>query len=572
MTDTGRLLTELRSIVGHRHVLTDPAATREYRTGYRFGSGCAAAVVKPGSLVEQWRVVKACVATDAIVIMQAANTGLTGGSTPEGDDYDRCVVIVNTMRLSGVHLIDDGRQVVCLPGATLYQLERVLEPLKREPHSIIGSSCIGASVIGGICNNSGGSLVRRGPAFTEMALFGRLDEHGEFRLVNHLGIRLGIEPETVLDRLERGNFKASDVEHDPSQRASDQDYVEHVRDIDADTPARYNADARRLFEGSGSAGKLILFAVRLDTFLKDDDVAVFYVGTNDPADLTSIRRHILREFAALPVAGEYMHRTAFDIAKTYGKDIFLAVRYLGTSRLPALFGVKARIDAIAARLKIGKHGVSDRILQKLSKVFPRHLPKRLTQYRDRYEHHLMLKMCGDGVGEARTYLASLFPTARGDFFECTAEEGAKAFLHRFAAAGAAVRYRLVHSDTVEDIVALDVALPRNEREWVENLPPEFNGAILQKLYYGHFFCHVFHQDYVVAKGHDPSALEHDLWQLLDRRRAEYPAEHNVGHLYPAKRSLVEFYRGLDPCNQFNPGIGRTSKRRDWHAQNGTNHP
>jgi D-lactate dehydrogenase len=39
---------------------------------------------------------------------------------------------------------------------------------------VIGSSCIGASVIGGICNNSGGSLVQRGPAYTEMSLFARL--------------------------------------------------------------------------------------------------------------------------------------------------------------------------------------------------------------------------------------------------------------------------------------------------------------------------------------------------------------------------------------------------------------
>jgi hypothetical protein len=32
----------------------------------------------------------------------------------------------------------------------------------------------------------------------------------------------------------------------------------------------------------------------------------------------------------------------------------------------------------------------------------------------------------------------------GDFFECTPDEGEKAFLHRFAAAGAAIRYRAIH--------------------------------------------------------------------------------------------------------------------------------
>jgi len=34
---------------------------RRYRTGNRFGTGKALAVVRPGSLVEQWRVLKSCV-------------------------------------------------------------------------------------------------------------------------------------------------------------------------------------------------------------------------------------------------------------------------------------------------------------------------------------------------------------------------------------------------------------------------------------------------------------------------------------------------------------------------------
>ena len=37
------------------------------------------AVVRPGNLVQQWRVLQACVDAGKIVIMQAANTGLTGG-------------------------------------------------------------------------------------------------------------------------------------------------------------------------------------------------------------------------------------------------------------------------------------------------------------------------------------------------------------------------------------------------------------------------------------------------------------------------------------------------------------
>jgi len=76
------------------------------------------------------------------------------------------------------------------------------------------------------------------------------------------------------------------------------------------------------------------------------------------------------------------------------------------------------------------------------------------------------------------------------------------------------------------------------------------------LYYGHFFCHVFHQDYLLKKGADVQAFEQALLHSLDARGAEYPAEHNVGHIYWAKPSLAAFYRSLDPCNRFNPGIGQ----------------
>ena len=562
--DNAHFIARLAAIVGKRQVLTSPERTRRYRSGFRFGSGRALAVVRPGTLVEQWRVLKECVAANKIVIMQAANTGLTGGSTPDGDDYDRDVVIVSTMRMAKLHLIDEGRQVICFPGTTLDQLEKALRPLGREPHSVIGSSCIGASVLGGICNNSGGSLIQRGPAFTQMALYARVDEAGELHLINHLGVQLGNDPETILDRLERQAYDAADIDHDPDRLCSDHEYAHHVRDIEADSPARFNADARRLFEASGSAGKITLFAVRLDTFAKEGETKVFYVGTNDTAELTALRRHMLANLPNLPVSAEYMHRDAFDVAAEYGKDMFLAIQYLGTDRLPALFALKARFDMLARRLRFLPRDLSDRLMQALGRLFPSHLPQRMTDYRNRYEHHLMLKVTGPGIEATRRHLASVFPSAKGDFFECAPEEGQKAFLHRFAAAGAAVRYRAMHRETVEDIVALDIALKRNERDWFEILPDEVAAPILIKMYYGHFFCHVFHQDYIVRKGHDPIELEHRMWKLLDERGAEYPAEHNVGHLYQAKPVLKDFYRNLDPSNCLNPGIGQTSKRQHWH--------
>ncbi|AOH86751.1 D-lactate dehydrogenase [Sphingomonas panacis] len=551
------LLGALRHAVGGGHVLTGDAETHRFRTGYRFGTGPALAVVRPGSLIELWRVAQAVVEAGAILIPQASNTGLTGGSTPDGDGYDRPVVIVSMRRIAGVHLVRGGAQVVCLPGATLDVLEKTLAPLGREPHSVIGSSCIGASVLGGVCNTSGGALVRRGPAFTELALYARVDADGRLELVNHLGVELGDTPEEILMRLERGDF----AEVQEGGRASDHDYARHVRAIDADTPARFNADPGRLFEASGSAGHVVVFAVRLDTFPKEAGTEVFYIGSNDPADLTRLRREMLAGDLPLPIAGEYLHRDAFVLTERYGRDTFLAIRYLGTARLPALFRWKDRVDGWFRRL--GLRDVADKALQAATRLGPSHLPKRLTDYRDRFEHHLMLRVASADTTATEALLAHVLGEGRGAFFRCDKAEGDAAFMHRFAAAGAAVRYRAVHAREVADIVALDIALRRNDTDWFETLPPELDAAIAHTFYYGHFFCHVFHQDYVIRKGHDPLAIEHRMWALLDARGAEYPAEHNVGHLYPAKPALAAHYRALDPTNSFNPGIGQTSKRAHW---------
>ena len=560
---TQNLLETLRHIVGAKYVITDPSKTERYRTGYRFGTGNAIAVVRPTTLWEQWQVLEACVAADVIVISQAANTGITGGSNPFGNDYDRDVVIINTMRNDNIQLILDAKQAICLTGATLNHLEQELKPHNREPHSVIGSSCIGASVIGGVCNNSGGSLVQRGPAYTEMALYAQRNVNGKLELINHLGIDLGSSPKEILTNLQEGRYQAKDI-HISDKKGHDHDYCNHVREINANTPARFNADPARLYEASGSAGRLGVFAVRVDTFPAEKKTAVFYIGTNNTAVLTKLRRDMLGTFEEIPISGEYIHRTAFDIAAKYGKDTFWYIKNVGTEYLPKLFSLKAWGDRVAKKLPFMPNHFSEKFLQFTSKLMPQHLPKILWDYRNQYEHHLILKMGGKGVDEARAYLQKEFAdSTKGAYIECDAKLAQAAMLLRFAVASAAIRYRSVHEDEVEDIVALDIALRRNDEDWFEKLPPELDAKILYKLYYGHFMCHVFHQDYVIKKGYNCEEIEGEMLKILDTRGAQYPAEHNVGHLYHANDDLKNFYNSLDPTNSFNPGIGKTSKKKDW---------
>ncbi|WP_297807582.1 D-lactate dehydrogenase [uncultured Methylophaga sp.] len=556
------LISEFKALIGAAYTLTDAAKIQPYCKGFRFGEGVALAVVRPGSLLQVWQLLQACVRADVAVIMQAANTGLTGGSTPNGDDYDRPIVIINTMRIDQIQLIDNARQIIGLAGSTLFGLEDVLAPYGREPHSVIGSSCIGASIVGGICNNSGGALVQRGPAYTELSLFAQIDENGQLTLVNHLGIELGSTPEEMLNNLDQQNYRAEDIQY-PDKLASDNEYHQRVRQVDEATPARFNNDGRRLHEASGCAGKLAVFAVRLDTYPIAEKQQVFYIGTNDDKVLAKMRRHILSEFENLPVSGEYLGRDYYDVCKKYGKDTFLVIDKLGSKYIPKLFGLKRQVDRIAGNFKFLPSKLSDHIMQYLSYLWPNHLPKKMEAFRERFEHHWILEMNNAGVEEARQYLREFFQNHEGDFFECTPKEGEKAILHRFVAGGAVGRYHTIKRKQFGPMMTIDVALRRNEEQWLEKLPPEIEDKIEAKLYLGHLFCHVMHQNYILKKGVDAKALKQQLLAFFDARGAEYPAEHNVGQEYFAKPALKSFYRKLDPTNAFNPGIGKTSKLKYW---------
>ena len=110
---------------------------------------------------------------------------------------------------------------------------------------------------------------------------------------------------------------------------------------------------------------------------------------------------------------------------------------------------------------------------------------------------------------------------------------------------------------------MDIALPRDAREWVESLPSEIECCLSHKLYYGHFFCQVFHHDYIVRKGEDLLSIKRKLLEKFNAMGIEYPAEHNVGHLYAAKPQLAEFYQKCDPSNSLNPGLGLMSKNKHY---------
>lgn len=427
-------------------MLSGERAARRFRTSVRQGEGPAAAV-RPS--VQMPLALHACGRHDA-------NSEPTGGSTPRSEGRERPAVVPNAIRLRGILPIRNAEQAVAPPGATLDRLEKTLRHSGRELRSVIGSRCIGVSVIICACNNSGGSPIRRGPAGAEAALYAQRGADAALRLVEHLENALGEAAEEILARLDRSDLGA--VESAASRRTSDRACARR-------TPgARLGADPRRLHGASGGAGAGAVFARRRDTFPGDAGATVFCIGANDPGALTARRRRIPSPFGNLPVAGVHRRRDGRDLTMRCGTELFLLIKRSEADRVAPAFASKASGDGVAERLGLGG-AVSDRIAQGLgdrAEGIRRPRLRRGASMRSATvsRRRLMRKTDAAGFADARAHPAATHASAAGDFFECTTGEGEDAFLHSFAFDDAAGRHRALNRDRIRDILALGTALPR----------------------------------------------------------------------------------------------------------------
>ncbi len=552
------LYSKIVNIVGKKNFLIKDKEKTPYITGWRAEAGECEFVVLPDTLLNMWTVLKLCIENNKYILMQAANTSLTGGSTPYGK-YDKGLVIINTTKLKTIIPIKNGNQVLAFPGSTLYDLEKKVKPYNRAPHSEIGSSCIGASVVGGICNNSGGALIKRGPAYTELSLFASVNIEGKLELHNKLGIELGKSAEEILKNLDSRNFNEKNIKNSNS-KASSTDYKSIIKDTNADTPARYNADKRRLYDASGCSGKLAVFAVRLDTFEKEKEERTIYYSTNNPKDLTLLRKKIINEIEELPIYAEYMHNNAYKVSKKYGKDAFYLIYYLGTSAMPFFYKTKSKLESFFKNSKFFSHKTLDLILNAFVSILPNQMPKVFDSLNKKFNHHLILKCDNEIFDDILRISKNIFSTKNNNnFLICSAKESKKLTLNRFVFAGASARCANISKNANPELLPLDVALKRNDDYWYHDISLDTKKDVLQTLTVGHFFCLVFHREYVIKKGINNNKVKEKLLSWFDQIGAKYPAEHNVGHVYEADDNLRKFYKKLDPSNIFNPGIGKTPK-------------
>jgi FAD/FMN-containing dehydrogenase len=152
------LLQRLRVAVGPANVLADGDLSAWEQDWRRRARGKALAVVRPGSTREVAQVVRACAEARVPIVPQGGNTGLVGGSTPDGSGTQ---VVLSLTRMAQVRQIDKANLTMTVDaGCVLQNLQQAAEaaglllPLSLAAE---GSCTIG----GNLATNAGGTQVLR---------------------------------------------------------------------------------------------------------------------------------------------------------------------------------------------------------------------------------------------------------------------------------------------------------------------------------------------------------------------------------------------------------------------------
>ena len=258
--DRAAVVRQLGEMLGDGAVVTEPHELARYEKGWRYGSGTALAVVRPGGTEEVARVLAFASEHSIRVVPQGANTGLVGASTP---DASGGMLVLSLERLSRTLEIDPvDRTVVAGAGVLLSQLDLALEE-----HGLMFPIDLGADpTVGGmVVTNTGGTRVLR---------------YGDVRQ-NLLGIEVVLADGTVLDLM---------------------------------TALRKNNtgfDAKQLFVGTSGVFGVVTRAV-LRLIPRPAQRATALVGAADGATVLKLLSHLERRLGDVLTAFEVMSALALE--------------------------------------------------------------------------------------------------------------------------------------------------------------------------------------------------------------------------------------------------------------------
>ena len=152
------LIATLRTIVGDSHVLTEGDLRAWEEDWRKRDHGKSLAVVRPASTAQVAAVVKACAAAGTSIVPQGGNTGLVGGSVPDGSGTQ---VLLSLQRMNQVRSLDAANLTMTVEaGCVLQSLQEAAE--KQGFLFPLSLAAEGSCTIGGnLGTNAGGTQVVR---------------------------------------------------------------------------------------------------------------------------------------------------------------------------------------------------------------------------------------------------------------------------------------------------------------------------------------------------------------------------------------------------------------------------
>ncbi|MEQ8433347.1 MAG: FAD-binding oxidoreductase [Oceanicaulis sp.] len=162
---TPDLITRLTQSLDPKAWSTDPGELEGHVSDWRGRyKGASPLLLKPGSTAEVAAILARCNEAGIAVLPQGGNTGLVGGSTPQGE------VVISLKRMNAVRAVDaDNESLTCEAGAVLETVQgAAAEAGKLFPLSL---GAQGSAMIGGlISTNAGGVHVLRYGMMRELVL------------------------------------------------------------------------------------------------------------------------------------------------------------------------------------------------------------------------------------------------------------------------------------------------------------------------------------------------------------------------------------------------------------------
>jgi FAD/FMN-containing dehydrogenase len=154
-----RLLQDLEKVVGEAGLVRDEQRLQSYLSDWRNAyRGKAALVVRPASTEQVAAVVRLCSAAGVALVPQGGNTGLCGGSIPDGSGTQ---VVLSLTRMTQIRDVDAGNETITVEAGVLLQRlqEAAAEAGRLFPLSL---GAEGSCTVGGnLATNAGGTAVLR---------------------------------------------------------------------------------------------------------------------------------------------------------------------------------------------------------------------------------------------------------------------------------------------------------------------------------------------------------------------------------------------------------------------------